>query len=122
MNPYIVGSVRVGNDITYQYYVSKKYGKLEVSARELHITVNDARKNYDGTPLESDEYSIEDPNQLVEGHFLDDLVFSGAQTNVGVSENQLTNVRIYAVIDNQLVDVTNNYIITSTPGKLRVDP
>jgi uncharacterized protein YnzC (UPF0291/DUF896 family) len=49
-----------GQDITSQYYVYKKYGTLEVVARDLHVTVNDARKKYDGIALESDSYSIPD--------------------------------------------------------------
>ncbi len=111
-----------GLDITDQYYVSKKYGILEVYARELNIIVNDAKKTYDGTPLQSTAYSIPDLSQIVSGQFLDDIVITGSQTNVGVSENHLTNIRVYMVVGDMFVDVTNNYTIISTPGKLWVEP
>ena len=51
-----------------------------------------------------------------------DVVISGSQTNVGVSDNVLESIKVYTVVNNEVVDVTNNYVITSTPGKLQVDP
>ena len=112
---------RSGNDITDQYYVSKKYGILEIYARQLHITVDDAKKTYDGVALVSTAYSIKDLSQLAIGQYVDDIIITGSQTNVGVSENKLTQIRVYTVVDNKIIDVTNNYVITSTPGKLQVD-
>lgn len=111
-----------GADVTDHYYVSKKYGILEIYARTLHINVDSAMKYFDGTPLVSDTFSISNPADLISGHFVGDVVISGSQTNVGVSDNVLESIKVYTVVNNEVVDVTNNYVITSTPGKLQVDP
>lgn len=113
-----------GNNITDHYHISKDYGVLEVYARLLNVIVENASKHFDGTPLESDVYRIEDPNQLVSGHYIGKIEITGSQTKVGISDNEITEIKIYALIDGEPdpVDVTHNYAITGKSGTLRVYP
>lgn len=112
-----------GKDITDSYRVYKEYGLLEVYARKLHITLSSVDHFYDGNALVSNAYEVNQA-QFATGHFIQDIVITGSQTNVGTSENKITYITIYGLIDDALVpvDVTRNYVITTTNGKLTVKP
>ena len=110
-----------GENVTDQYRVYKKYGILEVYARSLHIYVDSARWKYDGSTLVCNSYTY-DYAQVAPGQYVDKIQISGSQTNVGISENKLTGIKVYTVINNEIIDVTTNYVITSTPGQLQVYP
>jgi uncharacterized repeat protein (TIGR02543 family) len=87
---------------------------LEVTARPLTITVHDAEKVFDGTPLIASEYTISGLG-LATGQTVGAVTFSGIQTEAGQS-NAGAEIRI----DAQGEDVTSNYDITVVPGKLTV--
>lgn len=99
--------------VTDNYRIVRNYGILVVSARDLFIQTDDAQKSYDGSPLICHEYQAEG---LLEGQSLE-IVWSGSQTNVGVSPNEIESV---IVRDEQGNDVTTNYYIAITTGNLTV--
>ena len=102
---------------------------------EINIKPLDRMKQYDGTPLypyNFDDINVEGITQLIEG--LDDLSkvtlqnlfsegytydisISGEQTSVGVSES---NIVSFTLFDPTGVDVTDDFIINYSPGKLEV--
>ena len=77
-----------GNDVTAQFKVTKKSGKLTIKKRQVTLTSSDAKKEYDGTALTKDEV------QVTSGSFADKEGYtattSGSQTLVGKSENTFT--------------------------------
>ncbi len=105
-----------GNDVTDLYWANATYGKLVIHPLTLTIKAGDAQKAYDGTELTCREYTIIQ-GALFEGHSIDNVVFSGSQTTVGRSDNEIISVLI---LDENGNDITKNYSITLVTGKLRV--
>lgn len=104
------------NDVTDIYYIRKTYGTLIIQPREITIKAGDAEKKYDGTPLTCHKFSLES-GTLVEGHFLAMPSFVGVQTQIGRSDNIVSDV---SVLNSYGVDVTHNYIIKYTIGNLTI--
>ena len=107
-----------GRNVNYMYKITKSYGKLQVYAKALHITVDDARKTFDNTPLVSNSYSISESTRLPVGYYLE-VEIVGTQTRVGESSNEIRSVKVYTPDG---VDVTTNFSITTKAGTLYVDP
>ncbi len=107
-----------GKDVTDLYYVTYRYGTLEVTPAPLTLTAGSAEKQYDGTPLTA-EYIEYNGNEILDGHFITEQVLDGSQTRIGRSSNVITHV----VIRNKAgEDVTGNYAIELVDGVLRVRP
>lgn len=104
------------NDVTDIYYIRKTYGTLIIHPREITVKAGDAEKKYDGTPLTCHKFSLES-GTLVDGHYLAMPSFIGVQTQVGRSDNIVSDV---AVLNNYGIDVTHNYIIKYTIGNLTI--
>jgi hypothetical protein len=101
----------------------------------LTIKPLDRVKQYDGLPLypyNFDDINTEGITQLIEGvdetsqvilqellaeGYTYDIVIEGSQTNVGESDSFISSIIFY---DPAGVDVTENFIFTFEPGKLRV--
>ena len=103
-----------GEDVTKNYAVTTLNGTLTVAARALTLQSPSAQKVYDGTPLEKEEYTIEQgelvAGQSIQATYLSDLV------NVGKAENTFSvQIRTEAH-----TDVTANYDITYVPGTLEI--
>jgi len=94
-----------GADVTGDYTIKYKLGRLKVTPKVLIVTSKGASKVYDGKPLLNPDYEISD---IVPGHNAFVIVM-GSQTEVGYSMNSITTVRI---VDRAGADVTNNYQIT----------
>lgn len=117
LNRFEVKLYQNGEDVTDLYYINYNFGKLVVKPLEITLKAGDAQKVYDGTELICHEYSITE-GTLADGHTVgDDIVFTGSQTIIGRSENEITYVAIYDANGN---NVTKNYSITLEAGKLRV--
>ena len=87
-------------------------GKLTIEKRKVTLTSADATKEYDGTPLTSNEITVGGEDGFVENEGVTYTV-TGAQTEVGSSANSFT----YIAKDGTNLD---NYDITKTEGKLTV--
>ena len=87
-------------------------GKLTIEKRNVTLTSADATKEYDGTPLTSNEITVGGEDGFVENEGVTYTV-TGAQTEVGSSANSFT----YIAKDGTNLD---NYDITKTEGKLTV--
>ena len=111
----VTGTAKVtdpaGNDVTAQFAVSTKDGKLEIAKRPVTLTSADASKPYDGTALTNDKVTVSGDG-FVEGQGATYSV-TGSQTNAGTSANTFT----YALNEGTNPD---NYAITKSEGTLKV--
>lgn len=105
-----------GKDVSSQYNIQYSPGTLNVKARDLAIEAASASKKYDGRPLEKNDYTLESPHQLIEGHTLA-VAVSGSITEIGETDNKIVSVYVRA---SDGTDVTSNYNIITESGKLTV--
>ena len=99
------------------YIIEESLGTLSVTANEapIVITMLDASKPYDGTPLTSTEFDFAAPSG-----YTAQVVASGSQTNAGTSQNTITSFRIF---DAQGNDVTSTFSdVVTVAGTLTVEP
>jgi len=101
-------------DVTANYDISKIYGALTVTPKNITVESVSNGKIYDGTELKDPSYTIDD-NALINGHF---LVYenNSSITNVGIIPNDFT----CRIEDKDHNDVTSNYEITYIKGTLQV--
>ena len=101
-------------DVTSNYNVIPKLGKLTIHKRQIKYKTEGGEKVYDGGALTNGEYS------LVNGTIADgqtpQVTATGTQTLAGSSENTLDVI----ILDGNGDDVTENYDITYELGKLIV--
>lgn len=97
------------------YNITYLKGILEVVRRNIYVQVIDQEKEYDGTPLTSDEAFIFS-GSLLSGH---ELLFkgSGSQTNIGSSIN---DALILNIVDENNITVDEYYFVSLTLGELKV--
>ena len=88
-------------------------GKLTIEKRKVTLTSADASKEYDGTPLTSNEITVGGEDGFVSDEGVTYTV-TGAQTAVGSSANSFT------YIANDKTNLEKNYEITKTEGTLTV--
>jgi uncharacterized repeat protein (TIGR01451 family)/uncharacterized repeat protein (TIGR02543 family) len=69
--------------------VTKTAGTLTITPREITLTSADAKKPYDGTPLEKKEVTVTGTHGLADTHTIE-YTFTGSQTYVGSSLNTFT--------------------------------
>ncbi|MBO5203606.1 MAG: transglutaminase domain-containing protein [Clostridia bacterium] len=91
-------------------------GVLGGSKPTVSFSTHSATALYDGTPLTNHGWDMISGG-LDEGHEIS-VSFTGTQTNVGESDNVMT----VTITDELGTDVTDDYKIKYTYGKLRVDP
>jgi hypothetical protein len=104
-----------GYDTKSLYTITKTYGSLSITPREITVTTESAEKTYDGTALTKDAFSIS-KGTLVAGENLT-LSVTGSQTEVGVSDNTCENALISDAAGN---DVSFDYNVTYILGTLTV--
>ena len=75
-----------GIDVTSNYSVTTKPGKLTINPVPLRVVSGSASKPYDGTPLTKDEATV---TGLVDGQTIR-VTVTGSQTKVGSSQNAYT--------------------------------
>jgi hypothetical protein len=98
------------------YRIEKRYGFLEIKAREISIQAGSATKAYDGTELICNEI-VYDLSQLAPGDRIEMFIVEGSQTYIGEAVNVVRSV----IIKNQSgKNVTKNYSIATVDGILKV--
>lgn len=102
-----------GNDVTSNYRITLQFGKLALYPRSIAITSGSAKKEYDGTPLTSDSYTLE--GELAPGDELR-MYISGTITDPGVEMNNFA----FEIVSKTHGDVVKCYDIRSTLGQLVV--
>ena len=100
-------------NVTEEYQIELKLGKIKVNPRTLRILTGSATKEYDGNPLECQSYQIIS-GSLVKGHTLS-VEYGIKRTEVGVSENTV----VAKVLDGK-TEVSSNYAVEIINGKLTV--
>ena len=105
-----------GADVTEDYNIEYRPGILNVRARDITLIADSAMKKYDGTPLTSDKYYIEQAISLISTDTIE-VEISGSITEIGSEKNSITKVTI---TNENGEDVTRNYNITATDGTLIV--
>ena len=107
--------MRGDEDVTANYTFDIVDGVLEVTRRVNAVTITAASdsKEYDGTPLTNDGYTVS--GELADGDELVAVV-EGSRTFVGTSENEVVS---YKVVRGD-TDVTESYTIATVNGTLTV--
>ncbi|MBD5131941.1 MAG: transglutaminase domain-containing protein [Clostridiales bacterium] len=107
-----------GRDVTNEYCISLKPGKLQIYLEEITVSTADRSKVYDGTPLLPDKTDYSMTGKILSGHKIDTALMPSAQRNVGSSANVCTLI----IIDENGNNVTDYYKITDDFGTLTVTP
>ncbi len=96
-----------------EYLVELQTGTHKVNKRPITVTLKDAEKYYDRTPLKSGAFVA---SNVVSGHSVK-ISNTGSITEPGKAENVLQGVEVY---DENNQPVTKNYQITKNNGWLTV--
>ena len=107
----------LGADVTGDYNIVLEYGVLEILPRVVAISTGTEFKEYDGSPLSYDSWTLDTPDALMPGDYLK-VVMTGRQTEIGSAFNTC-DVYVY---DSNGTDVTYNYEIDVEKGVLTVTP
>ena len=105
-------------DVTENYAVTKTPGKLTITKASIAVTFtgeSDSR-TYTGSDIELTGIT---PTGLLEGHTYTGLTYSAKGKNVGGYDGTFSGT---VKIMDGTVDVTENYAVTKTPGKLTINP
>ena len=115
------GTVKIMNgtvDVTGNYAVTETSGKLTITKASIPVTFtgeSDSR-TYTGSDIELTGIT---PDGLLEGHTYTGLTYSAKGKNVGGYDGTFSGT---VKIMDGTVDVTENYAVTETPGKLTITP
>jgi len=108
----------LGADVTGDYSIDFKFGKIKVNPRVLVITSESASKQYDGKPLTATEYEISpECDGVVKGQ-KENVIVTGYIVDPGKTNNTVLSVSVRDITGN---DVTNNYHIVIREGLLVID-
>lgn len=106
-----------GNEIQGYYKVEYKNGSFTIIARPVTLTGESDTRTYTGQEIELTDIK---QSGLLDGHELSGVSYSAKGTDPGEYNGVFTgNVVIKDAQDN---DVTANYSVTKTPGKLTINP
>ncbi len=105
-----------GKDVTNQFAITFMEGVLQLYGYEIELVTSNDTKIYDGTPLTNTTYLIN--GSLATGHHVESVIFTGSQTNLGVSKNTATVI----IHDENGNNVTSLYSVDYTYGDLTVTP
>ena len=108
-----------GNDVTKNYNVKTEIGKLTINKAEIAVTFTGESKTVTYTGSEQSITGIT-PTGLIDGHTYEGLTYAAKGTNAGEYNGAFTGTVV--IKDANGVDVTQNYAVTKTPGKLTIDP
>ena len=105
----------LGNDVTDQFDVTTKDGKLTIDQRNVTLTSETASKAYDGTALTKPDVTV-GGDGFVAGE-VSDIKATGSVTTV--EEGEVTNTITYKEESDFKSD---NYTITKKEGTLKITP
>lgn len=103
-----------GKNNSDNYSVQINPGPLEVTPIYLSVTSKGGTKMYDGTALRKEEYYIT-RGEVLENHSLA-VMFNLFPIEAGTYENKMEVV----IVNDEGIDVTRNYEVTRTYGKLEI--
>lgn len=107
-----------GTDVTDMYIITADYGEIVISGRPITVYCPDREKIYDGTPLTSDEITLlQSEGTLFEGHT---FVCTAVTSLTEPGEAPIASS--YRIINEWGADVTDQYSIAESIGKLTVHP
>ena len=110
----IIISIHAGEEnVTDNYNISYEYGNLNVNKRDITVTLGDAEREYDGTPLYGNEPTV---NNIVAGHNFS-IIDRSSITNVGSCANEVYG---YDILNATGESVLGNYNVSITDGTLTV--
>lgn len=115
----VITSVKVlrnGIDVTAQYTITEVPGTLTINQRPVTFTGESDSRTYTGSDIELTGIT---PTGLLEGHTYTGLTYSAKGKNVGGYDGTFSGT---VKIMDGTVDVTENYAVTETPGKLTINP
>ena len=108
-----------GNDVTKNYNVKTEIGKLTISKAEIAVTFTGESKTVPYNGIEQSITGIT-AKGLLNGHTYSGLAYLAKGTDAGAYDGAFTGTVV--IKDANGTDVTQNYAITKTPGKLTIDP
>lgn len=120
-----------GRDVSDYYSIDKQSGILEITPKQITITVNDVQKEYNGEYQSISGYnditmSASLPNSPDKKYrFEMSLEPVGAIKEIGSATVSVAVKKIYTfdtVVNSQLEDVTDQFSISVIPGKLTIIP
>ena len=106
-----------GNDVTKNYNVTKTPGKLTITKAQFTVTFTGESdtKVYNGKEQSITGITVVG---LKTGHRYEGLTYAAKGTDKGEYEGTFTGT--VKILDENNVDVTENYVVTKTPGKLTI--
>ena len=106
-----------GNDVTKNYNVTKTPGKLTITNASFTVTFTgeSAEKVYNGKEQSITGITVVG---LKTGHRYEGLTYEAKGTDKGEYKGAFTGT--VKILDENNVDVTENYAVTKTPGKLTI--
>ena len=105
-------------DVSKKYIIRVEGGELDVTMRSLVVTQKEVEREYTGEQVPGGDYTVEAGTSLCAGHRLVRSTDESGITNVGTGLDAAIPL-VYDVFGN---DVTGNYEIDYTPGKITVQP
>ena len=105
-----------GNDVTGQYIIHVETGLLAFDKRVITISSDSADKDYDGTPLTKNSFTIRGDGLANGDRLVAECI--GSRTEPGISDNVFTD---YAIVSDTYGDVTSCYEVTIKLGKLKIN-
>lgn len=112
---------KLGQDVTEAYTVIAEDATLSITPAEIHITITDAAKIYDGIPLTSSEweYTVGYSNKFKQVEIENlELEMTGSIITYGTVQNTVKSYKF--IVDGK--DYAVNYNIKATAGNLKILP
>lgn len=107
--------------VTDSFKIEPNYGIIKINPRPLSFTGKTQTLTYTGEEIALTDMTVSGKG-LVAGHTHDDVVYSAAGTDVGEYDGVITPAESAVIKDAEENDVTMDYAITTTPGKLTITP
>ncbi len=108
---------RSGADVTGNFKVTVKEGKLTVTPIPITVRSSGGSKVYDGAPMENATQMTLVSGRLLSGHVLGGAVNSNYVTDVGTHKNDRVTPKVYSETGQ---DLSRNYEITLQAGTYTV--
>ncbi|MDE6667030.1 MAG: hypothetical protein K2K38_01625 [Clostridia bacterium] len=109
-----VSILHEGEDVTHLYDINYIGAPLTINQKPITITTGSSTKVYDGTPVKNETFSSDG---LISGHRVEAVNSFKEFTDVG----QNNNYNIFAILDGNGKDVTDNYLLTRQFGTITVN-
>ena len=106
-----------GKDVTADFEITFKKGKLHVYVKEIKISTPSASKIYDGTPLVTPPGDWNMEGDLIYGHSVGAMTLAQGTRNVGDYVNGFE----FVIVDEDGKDVTYMYKIVRDCGTLSIE-